>query len=151
MKIYNVCCDSNTNVSQNNGTSDTQYYFDWSKLPEGQYKVTFSFVNDDETITLSPIMTIWTDLNSGDSTYQAGNGTTVVSPMIGFLGLVIPSKHGANGIYEAGSTYNPPVLMHKPNNNFFRVFLRNGLTTTPYTAFVTTPYVLMLNFELCEY
>jgi hypothetical protein len=149
-KCYNVCCDSNTNVSQSSGTSVTQYYFDWTKLPEGQYKVTFSYMSDDETLTLSPVQTIWTDLNSGDSTYQAGNGTTVVSPMIGFLGTLHPSKHGANGIYFAGSTMNPPVMMYKPNNNFFTIFLRNGLTNGAYTAYVTTPYVLMLNFELME-
>jgi hypothetical protein len=107
-------------------------------------------MSDDETLTLSPVQTIWTDLNSGDSTYQAGNGTTVVSPMIGFLGTLHSSKHGANGIYYASSTQNPPVMMYKPNNNFFTIFLRNGLTNNAYTAYVTTPYVLMLNFELME-
>jgi len=147
MKIFNVCCDSNTNVSQVNGTSETQYYFDWNKLPEGQYKVTFSFMSDDETLTLSPVMTLWTDLNSGDSTFQAGNGTC---PMIGFLGTLLPTKHGANGAYYAGSTQNPPVLMYKPNNSFFKVYLRNGLTFNNYVAYVTTPYVLMMNFELVE-
>lgn len=146
VKIFNVCCDSNTFVSQVD-RADTQYFFDWSKLPEGQYKVTFSYMSQDTTTTLVPVMTLWTDLNSADSTYHANGGS---SSMIGFLGTLIPTKHGANSSYYASSTHNPPVLMYKPNNNFFRVFLRNGLTTTSYSTPTPSVYVLMLNFELVE-
>ena len=147
-KCYNVVCDSSNNyVSQVNG-SDTTYYFDWSKLPEGQYKVTFSYMSDDTTTTLSPVMTLWTNLNSGDSTYQAGNG---VCPMIGFMGNLFPDKHGANAYYYAKHVDNPPVCMYRPNNNFFSVYLRNGITNTSYSTPVASQYVLMMNFELMDY
>jgi hypothetical protein len=147
VQIFNVVCDSSNNyVSQVNGSS-TQYYFDWTKLPEGKYKMTFSYMSDDTTTTLSPVMTLWNDFNSADGTYLAGNG---VNPMISFMGVLFPDKHGANGYYYAGAVDNPPVLMYKPNNNYFNIFLRNGLTMTSYSTPTASQYVLMMNFELVE-
>jgi len=147
VQIFNVVCDSSSNfVSQVNGSS-TQYYFDWSKLPDGKYKMTFSYMSDDTTTTLSPVMTLWNDFNSADGTYSAGNG---VSPMISFMGNLFPDGHGANRFYYAKAVDNPPVLMYKPNNNFFNIFLRNGTTMTSYATPVASQYVLMMNFELVE-
>ena len=147
MPSFNVCCDSSNNfVSQVNGSS-TQFFFDWSKLPEGKYKVTFSYMADDTTTTLSPVMTLWTDLNSGDSNYTAGNGTAAMN---GCLGNVFPDGHGANRFYYAKACDNCPVEMYKPMNNFFNIYLRNGLTVTPYSTPVATQYVLIMNFALIE-
>lgn len=147
MKMYNVCCDSSNNyVSQVNG-SETKFYFDWSKIPEGQYKVTFCYMSDDTTTTLSPVMTLHTDLNSGDSSYTAGNGTSAMNMCLGNL---FPDKHGANGYYFATPVHNCPVLMYRPNNNYFSVYLRNGLTTTNYSTPTASQYVLIMNFELVE-
>jgi hypothetical protein len=144
---FNVCCDSSNNyVSQVNGSS-TQFYFDWSRFPQGRYKVTFSYMSDDTTTTLSPVMTLHTDFNSGDSSYVAGNGVMTNSPC---LGVLFPDKHGANGYYYAGAVDNPPVIMYRPNNNFFNVYLRNGLTTTAYSTPVAAQYVLIIHFELVE-
>ena len=146
--MFNVCCDSSNNyVSQVNGSS-TQFYFDWSMVPNGLYKVTFSYMSDDTTTTLSPVMTLHTDFNSADSSYLAGNGTT--STMTQCLGNLFPDKHGANGYYYAKAVDNPPVYMHKPNNNFFNVFLRNGLTTTAYSTPTASQYVLIMHFEFVE-
>lgn len=145
-KVFNICCDSNTYVSQVNG-SETTYYFEWNKLPDGQYKVTFSYMSDDTTTTLSPVMTLWSNLNSGDSTYQAGNGT---ASMINFMGNLFPNVHGVNSFYYAKACDNPPTYMYKPNNNFFTITLRNGLSSTTYSTPIAAQYILMINFELVE-
>jgi hypothetical protein len=66
------------------------------------------------------------------------------------MGNLFPDKHGANAYYYAKAVDNPPVYMYKPNNNFFSVFLRNGLNTTLYATPAAAQYVLMMNFELVE-
>ena len=109
--------------------------------------MTFSYMSDDTTTTLTPVMTLWNDFNSADGTYIAGNG---VSPMISFMGVLFPNAHGVNTFYYAKHVDNPPVLMYRPNNNFFNIFVRNGLTTTSYSTPTASQYVLMMNFELVE-
>ena len=144
-RCYNVVCDSSFNVSQPS-IGQTTYYFDWSKLRDDKmYKVRFSYMSDDTTTTLSPVMTIFHDFNAGGTTYQAGNGT---SNIVGLLGNVFADKHGANAYYSAKYTDNPPLMMYKPTNNFFTITFRNGLTAgSVYSTPAATSYVLMINFE----
>ena len=147
-KCYNIVCDSSFNVSQN-GIGQTTYYFDWSKLRNDKmYKVRFSYMSDDTTTTLSPVMTIFHDFNAGSTTYQAANGTANI---IGLLGNVFPDKHGANAYYSAKYTDNPPLMMYRPTNSNFTISFRNGLTLNSlYSTPAPAAYVLMINFEECD-
>lgn len=144
---FNVCCDSSNNFySQING-STTQFWFDWSLVPDGHYNLTFTYMSDDTTTTLSPVMTLWVDFNGNVNQYLANAGT---SRKINFLGCLKADKHGANAFYYADSNLNPPVQLIKPTNNVFTVSLNNALTTTAYATPVATPYVLVLHFEACD-
>lgn len=144
---FNVCCDSSNNYySQVNG-STTQFFFDWGLIPDGKYDLTFSYMSDDTTSTLSPVMTLWVDFNSAGNTYLANAGQ---SKKINFLGSLRADKHGANSFYFADTTSNPPTRLSKPTNNVFTVSLNNALTTTSYSTPVAAQYVLVLHFESCE-
>jgi hypothetical protein len=144
---FNVCCDSSNNYySQVNG-STTQFWFDWSLVPDGHYNLTFSYMSDDITSTLSPVMTLWVDFNGTENQYLANAGT---SRKINFLGSLKADKHGANSFYYADTKLNPPVQLIKPTNNVFTVSLNNALTTTAYSTPVAAAYVLVLHFESCE-
>ena len=145
---FNVCCDSSNNFySQVNG-STTSFWFDWSIVPDGKYDLTFSYMSDDTTSTLSPVMTLWVDFNSVGNTYLAGNGQ---SNKINCLGSLLSNKHGANSFYYADITSNPPTRLSKPTNNVFTVSLNEGLTTTAYSTPVAAQYVLVLHFEEVDY
>lgn len=144
---FNVCCDSSNNFySQVNG-STTQFWFDWGLIPDGKYNLTFSYMSDDTTTTLSPVMTLWVDFNGNENQYLASSGQ---SKKINFLGSLRADKHGANSFYFADTTSNPPTRLSKPTNNVFTVSLNNALTTTPYVTPVATQYVLILHFESCD-
>lgn len=147
-KCYNIVCDSSNNFYSQNTGSQTTFFFDWSKLPNKMYKIKFSYMSDDISATLSPVMALWADFNGSSTTYNAGNGTDAV---VGFLGNVFPDKHGANAYYSAKYNDNPPVMCYKPNNNFFTITLRNALTNTLYTTPTASQYILMLNFEEVDY
>jgi hypothetical protein len=144
---FNVCCDSSNNYySQING-STTSFWFDWSLVPDGKYNLTFSYMSDDTTTTLSPVMTLWADFNGLENVYLANNGT---SRKINFLGSLKADKHGANGFYYADINTNPAVQLTKPSNNVFTISLNNALTTTSYNTPVAAAYVLVLHFEACD-
>jgi len=145
---FNVCCDSSNNYfSQING-STTTFCFNWAIVPDKMYDVTFSYMSDDVTTTLSPVMTLWTDLNGTPDTYIA-NATTA-SQRIGFLGTLRADDVGATSYYYADYTTNPPVRMQRPSAEQFTVFLRKALTTEAYATPTAGQYVLMLHFEECE-
>lgn len=145
---FNVCCDSSNNFYSQIDGSTTSFLFDWTLVPEGNYDLTFSYMSDDTTITLSPVMTLWADLNGVEQCYLA-NGTSA-SRKINFLGILKASGHGANTYYFADSTTNPPIRLQRPSNNNFTISLRNGLTTTAYTTPIAAQYVLILHFEKCD-
>jgi len=141
---FNIACDSSNNYySQVNG-STTQFWFDWSVIPDGKYNLTFSYMSDDITSTLSPVMTLWVDFNSAGNSYLANAGQ---SKKINFLGSLRADKHGVNSFYYADTLTNPPVRLSKPTNNIFTVSLNNALTTTAYSTPVAGQYVLVLHFE----
>jgi len=144
---FNVCCDSSNNFySQVNG-STTQFWFDWSLVPDGTYNLTFSYMSDDTTTTLSPVMTLWVDFNGNENQYLASSGN---SKKINFIGSLKADKHGTNSFYYADINTNPAVQLIKPTNNVFTVSLNNALTTTSYATPVAAQYVLILHFEACD-
>ena len=131
---FSVCCDSSNNFYQQIDGSTTSFIFDWTLVPEGNYNLTWAYMSDDTTITLSPVMTLWADFNGVGQTFLA-NGTSA-SSKINFLGILRASGHGANTYYYADSTTNPPIRLQRPTNTIFTISLRNGLTTTAYATTV---------------
>jgi len=124
---FNVCCDSSNNYySQING-STTSFFFDWGLIPDGKYDLTFSYMSDDITTTLSPVMTLWVDFNSAGNNYLSNGGQT---KKINFLGSLRADKHGTNSFYFADITSNPPVRLSKPTNNVFTVYIVVSFTVT---------------------
>ncbi len=145
---FNVCCDSSNNYYSQIDGSTTTFAFNWSVIPDKKYDVTFSYMSDDATTTLSPVMSLWTDLDGTPETYLASGSTS--SQRIGFLGTLRADKHGQNSFYYADQNTNPSVRMQRPSNSFFTVYLRKGLTTAAYATPIATQYVLMLHFEECD-
>jgi len=142
---FNVCCDSSNNYFSQIDGSTTQFAFNWSLVKDCKYNLTFSYMSDDTTTTLSPVMTLWSDFNSIENVYLA-NGTTA-SQRINLLGSLRADKHGTNSYYYAETTTNPRIQLERPSNNTFTIYLRNALTYVAYSSPIAAPYVLILHFE----
>lgn len=146
---FTVCCDSSNNYySQSDAGATTSYIFDWTLVPDVKYNLTFSYMSDDVTTTLSPVMCIATDFTGVPNVFQA-NGSSA-SRRVGFLGMLLASKHGANGCYYADVSTNPPIQLQRPDNQQFTIYLTNALSRTPYATPAPGPYVLFLHFEECD-
>jgi hypothetical protein len=145
---FNVACDSSNNYFSQIDGSTTSYNFNWALFKDCKYDVTFSYMSDDVTTTLSPVMTLWTNFNCVENTYLA-NATTSTQHL-NLLGCLRADKHGANSYYYADENTNPPVRMQRPSNNTFTIFLRNALTSVAYATPTAGQYVLIMHFEECE-
>ena len=145
-KIYNIVLNSE-NGSGANVNSKT-FYFDWGRIPDGQYVVSFTLQSSGMTTvgTFQPL--IYIDLGSGSNNFTVGSSGTVNNP--NFLGQLQITAVGVNQSYFANSTTNTLLYLDcKPTKNNFTVEIYSNanpqvLYTTP--AFVR--YTLVLNFEL---
>jgi len=58
-KIYNIVLNSNNGAG---GTNAKTYYYDWSLIPEGRYKCSFSYVGSAQTLNVVTNAKIYLDL-----------------------------------------------------------------------------------------
>jgi hypothetical protein len=145
-KIYNIVLMS----SQGTGTiASRQFYFDFSKLPAGEYTGNFSFVSASGTFTTS-CCNIFCDLGQG-TTYSALTTSGVaLSTSTYYLGSAVASPVGTSWYMCASLPNNPPfTLFNKPPNNSITVKILNNDSNQ--SAFATElAYTLVLSLELKE-
>ena len=147
MKIYNVLF--NSAISTTTTIEAKTYFFDWGKLEQGNYKVTFSFVTAPHTTTRT-CANIFIDLGLENSYIAQGTSGTQLPTCNNFLGSVRATGIGANSQLFADSVGNPPVMIYnRPNQNQVTIrLLANDLVQTPYTPNVD--YSLNMCLELIE-
>ena len=157
-RTYNFCLNSNFG-GRTPETSST-FFVDWSVLPEGEYKVSFTFTSSvastDILITTNAVL--YLDLG------QSSTSIIETSPALasntyrgGFLGCLRPTG------YQVGTTTptdyltflyadintNPPVyIFSRPRNNSVSVDIHTSSTTTTTNYSPIGSYVLTLSFEL---
>lgn len=132
-----------------------QYAFDWSSLPEGQYKVTFSFISQLVSIGVATIPVFQVcipDLNLQNNMFTASNITSSQVSTIGTLGHIYPlftSSLLDVATMRCEAFTNPSIICNKPTNPVFTVQIRNIDTTNSLVAnaFNNTGYLLILNFD----
>ena len=140
-RIYNVVFEG-TNAPET--ASSKVYYYDWGVLPDGQYKVTFSFSSRIQTLTNTTVANIFMDL--GQFLPQATvNGST---PRIDYLGSLKYSGTGTNQFLFAGVTDNPPIYLNtRPMNNNVHILIQNNTVAEQTYGIVNDAYTLCLSFE----
>ena len=124
------------------------FYYDWGQLPQGEYKVSFTFTSAIATLVNTTVANIFVDLGQGNDIASV-NGTTYKSS---YLGMLRWSATGASQYLFAGLTDNPPsYLMSRPNNNkvFIQIHANSGTFETNYAP-VPGAYTLCMSFELQE-
>lgn len=144
-RIYNVVLQS---AIPSQTTVGEIFYYDWGQLPEGQYKVSFTFISAIATLVNTTVANIFLDLGQ-DTDLVSASGQQYRS---GYLGMLRYSGTGASNYLFAGLNDNPPTyLMNKPANNrvFVQIHANTGTFETNYSV-APGAYTLCLSFELQE-
>jgi hypothetical protein len=159
-RIYNFCL--NSALGGASPTSGSTFFVDWSILPEGEYRVSFTFssVATGSDLTLSTTPVIYLELGQASTTViepSAANANNTYRG--GFLGCLraqsITSTLAGVGTTEyytflyADTNNNPPVyLLSRPRNNTVTVDIHTSSATLQTNYTPIGAYVLTLSFEL---
>jgi len=152
-KRFNIVLNSQqVSASSSGNNNDCTYEFNWSNIPQGKYKMSFSYKgqnNSDFVSNDSP--QIFLSLGTVPSVYQAnGSDGSVVSTWIGSLHA---ETHAATEIvFYANLQDNPDVYFDSlPTSGPIRVQVYRANFTTPFTTNTTAQnlanYVMCLSFE----
>jgi hypothetical protein len=152
-KRFNIILNSQqVSTSSSGNPNDCIYNFNWSNIPQGKYKMSFSYKgqnNSDFIANDSP--QIFLTLGSVPSVYQAsGQEGSVVSNWVGSLHA---ETHSATEVvFFANLQDNPDVYFDSlPTSGPIRVQVYRGNFTTPFTTITTNQnlanYVMAMTFE----
>jgi hypothetical protein len=150
----------NSNFGGNTPTTSSTFFVDWSVLPEGEYKVSFTFTSavagSDILITTNAVL--YLDLGqSSTSIIEASPALTSNAYRGGFLGCLRPTGYAVGSttptdyltFLYADINTNPPVyIFSRPRNNSVSVDIHTSSTTTTTNYSPIGAYVLTLSFEL---
>lgn len=152
-KIYNIVLNSAYGTVSGD-IRTLNFYHDWSKLEEGKYKLTFTFLSAVFTTTNTSVCNIYTDLCQ-TNTFFAGNPNSTQYPNLNYqyLGIVRPMGSGVNAYIYAPNNFNGEIYLNqRPQQNLFTIYLLNNDTSKSLYSSTTLPnsYSLVLNFELLD-
>jgi hypothetical protein len=140
-KVYKVVF--NSAIATGTGENDNRFYFyDWSRIPEGRYKCSFTYVNQvGQRILFFYDAMVFMDL--GQTNVFFADRSSVRATNIpfgaqyfnqGFIGCLenqntrsTVSSNPSNGSYIARIETNPPFYLDKrPTNNNVNIRIVNG-------------------------
>jgi hypothetical protein len=157
-RVYNIVL--NSLLGGASPTTGSTFFVDWSILPEGEYKVSFTFSSNatGTDLTLSTTPVIYLELGQASTTViepsAASANTTYRGGFLGCLrGQSITSTTAATTEYYtflyADTNTNPPVyLLSRPRNNTITVDIHTSSATLSTNYTPIGAYVLTLSFEL---
>ena len=98
-KIYNIVLNSGYGTT-NGDIRNITFYYDWGRMEEGRYKLSFTFITSSFTTTNVNVCNIFTDLCQ-TNTFFAGNPNSSQSYGFQYLGMARASATGANNYLYA--------------------------------------------------
>ena len=152
-KIYNIVLNSAFGTASGDARN-VSFFYDWSRLDQGRYKLSFTFITSQFTSTNVNVMNIYTDLCQ-TNTFFASNpdGTRNDTYSFQYLGMARPNTIGANSYVYAPNNFNGEMYLNqRPSNNLFTILLLNNDSgRTAYTSTnVFGNYSLVLTMELLD-
>ena len=157
-RIYNFCL--NSNFGGRTPATSSSFFIDWSVLPEGEYKVSFTFTS---TIALTDLgnstnAVVYLDLGQAStSIIESSAALSTNTYRGGFLGCLRQNSFavGTTTVADyitflyADTTTNPPVyILSRPKNSNISVDIHTSSTSTNIKFSPIGDYVLTLSFEL---
>ena len=152
MTVYNIVLNSLNKVSGPN--TSCYYHFDWSVLPKGRYKVTFSYQGGSNTISQYYVTLLTVDL--GQSNNFISSSVKTIAPSTQIIGHLLSYnvRPTPNNSYLINSPDNNPIYLNSvPTNNKFLVQVLSQWVEELFFDDLNNPnadYVLILSFELIE-
>ena len=150
---FNIVLNSQqVSASSSGNPNNCTYEFNWTNIPQGKYKMSFSYKgqnNSDFVSNDSP--QIFLHMNATPSCYQASNANgSVISTYIGALHA--ETHDATNIVFYANLTDNPDVFFDSlPTSGPIQVKVFRANFTTPFTTVTTAQnlanYVMVLSFE----
>jgi hypothetical protein len=156
-RIYNFCL--NSNFGGNTPATSSTFFIDWSVLPEGEYKVSFTFTSSIAGTDLGNTNNAVIYLDLGQASTSIIESSAALSNNTyrsGFLGCLRPTSYstGSTTVTDqvtflyADTITNPPVyILSRPRNNSVSVDIHTSSTTTTTNYTPIGAYVLTLSFE----
>ena len=156
-RIYNFCFNSNFGGAT--PTTSSTFFVDWSVLPEGEYKVSFTFTSAIASSDLADITNAVVYLDLGQSSTSIIESSIALSNNTyrgGFLGCLRQNSYatGSTTVTDyitflyADTITNPPIyILTRPKNNNVSVDIHTSSTTTSTNFSPIGAYVLTLSFE----
>jgi hypothetical protein len=150
---FNIVLNSQqVSAASSGNNNDCTYEFNWTNIPQGKYKMSFSYKgqnNSDFVSNDSP--QLFLQMNATPSCYQASNANgSVISTYIGSLHA---ETHAATEVvFFANILDNPDVFFDSlPTSGPIRVKVFRANFTTLFTTVTTAQnlanYVMVLSFE----
>ncbi len=152
-KIYNIVLNSGFGTV---GTDirTTNFFYDWSRLEQGRYKLTFTFVSGQFTTTNTTVLNIYTDLCQTNTFFASNpNGTRNDTYAYQYLGMARASATGASSYVYAPNNFNGEIFLNqRPSNNLFTIYLANNdIDKSAYSSTTLMGnYSLVLTLELLD-
>jgi len=142
-RIYNIVL--NSNFGDGLPTASTKFYVDWTIMPQGEYKVSFSFTSVATATDILNVANAVIYLDLGQSSTSIIEATPTSSTLTGlanrgqFLGCLRPTSFTAKdevpatvfltSLYADINT-NPPLYIYsRPNNTQVSVDIHTASTT----------------------
>ena len=156
-KIYTVVLNSQISQTITTAIAYESFYNDWSMIPEGRFKVGFTFTSAQGTVVPpnTSCVNVYIDLGQGAnveiaSSSLSNQGATYPGLFLGSLELR-SITNVANGLsfFYAGTTTNYPIYIdNRPRNNLITVAMAtNGASPTYLTSTLMGQYTLILSLE----
>ena len=146
-KTYNVILQSLIGNGASNA-SET-YFYDWSRLPDVPYKLTFTYNSAVVTLSLTTVASIYINLTQPYCNIASDQSGLVIGYRGDFLGSLYHTQSTTAAYLSANLTSNPPIYLEgRPRNNNFMVQILGGVDIA--YPNVLGNYQLILNFEECN-
>ena len=148
--IYNVVLNSinRCNTNQDDIICNSDFFFDWSVLPEGKYKLSFSYISSNvnqSNVEYIPILNV----ALGQSTNFNADPLRISAITTNAIGVLIPYVVSTKSYLYADKNINHPLIINRPSQNNFKVNILNDTngfwTDTDFNEMES--YVLTLSFE----
>ena len=143
-RIYNVILQS----AIGNGATvmSETYFYDWTRMPDVPYKLTFSFNSTSIVPSSTTNASIYMNLNQYYSNVASAQGTTATAYRGDFLGSLYIYVSSTFSYLATDITSNPPVYLDgRPRNNNFMIQILSGVDHVYSVA--PASYQLILSFE----
>ena len=160
-RIYNFVLNSNFGGAT--PATSSKFYVDWSVLPEGEYKVSFTFISaiagSDLTSTVNAVL--YLDLGQASTSIIETSPSSSTYTGVGYRGSFLGCLRQVS--YAVGATTptdyitylcadlinNPPVyIFSRPRNNSVSVDIHTSSVSTTTNFSPIGDFVLTLSFEL---